>query len=165
MDNRFKMSALFAATLAIVVDQSTKWWALTALRQMGGHLKLPGPIDLTFTFNQSNAFGLAPVIGHATRWLLMSANLLAAALILYVILRREVRPLARFGLALIMAGAVGNALDRLLVGAVIDFLDASKIGFVWIFNIADASVDVGIALLILSSLLTARQTPAQAPRA
>jgi signal peptidase II len=57
------------------------------------------------------------------------------------------------------------ALDRLLVGAVIDFLDASKIGFVWTFNIADASVDVGIALLILSSLLTARQTPAQAPRA
>ncbi len=56
-----------------------------------------------------------------------------------------------------MAGAIGNALDRLLVGAVVDFLDASKIGFVWIFNVADATLDVGIGLVLWSAFLDQRQ--------
>ena len=165
MDRRVRISALLVAIAAIAVDQATKWWAFTALRRMGGHLALPGPVDLTFNVNESNAFGLTPVVGDATRWLLMSANLLVAAVLLYVILAKEVRPLTRFGLALIMAGGVGNALDRLLIGAVVDFIDASKIGFVWIFNVADATVDAGIGLLLVSILLSGRQTTAQAPPA
>ena len=160
MDRSVKISALVVTVVAVAVDQATKWWALTALRQAGGHLMLPGPADLTLTFNESNAFGLTPVIGHATRWLLMSANLVVAALILYVIVAKQLRPLTRFGLALIMAGAIGNALDRLLVGAVVDFLDATKIGFVWIFNLADATLDGGIGLLALSTLLGERRAVA-----
>jgi signal peptidase II len=160
MDRNAKISALTAAIVAVAIDQSTKWWALTALRRAGGHLTLPGPVDLTFNVNESNAFGLTPVIGHATRWFLMSANLAVAAIVLYVILTRPLRPLTRFGLALIMAGAVGNALDRLTVGAVVDFIDASKIGFVWIFNVADATLDVGIGLLLLGAFLSERRTAA-----
>ncbi len=160
MDRRLKIAALILALVALVLDQATKGWALTALRQAGGHMTLPGPVDVTLNFNQSNAFGLTPVIGGATRWFLMAANLIVAAGILYVIATKPVRTLTLFGLALIMAGAVGNALDRLLVGAVVDFLDASKIGFVWIFNVADATVDAGIGLLILSSLLSARRAKA-----
>jgi signal peptidase II len=160
MERGAKIGALIAAVIAVAVDQLTKGWALAALRQAGGHLTLPGPVDLTLSFNESNAFGLTPVIGHATRWFLMSANLIVAAVILYVIVAKSVRPLTRFGLALIAAGAVGNALDRLLIGAVVDFLDATKIGFVWIFNIADASVDVGIGLLLLSALLSERRAVA-----
>lgn len=160
MERGAKIGALIAAVAAVAVDQVTKGWALTALKQAGGHLTLPGPVDLTLSFNESNAFGLTPVIGDATRWFLMSANLIVAAVILYVIVTRSVRPLTRFGLALIMAGAVGNALDRLLIGAVVDFLDATKIGFVWIFNVADASVDVGIGLLLLSALLSERRAVA-----
>ena len=121
---------------------------------------MPGPIDFTLTFNESNAFGLTPVIGHATRWFLMSANIVVAAIILYVLVAKQVRPLTRFGLALIMAGAIGNALDRLLVGAVVDFLDATKIGFVWIFNIADMTLDGGIGLLVLSTLLSEHRSVA-----
>ena len=160
MDRSVKISALVVTVVAVAVDQATKWWALTALRQAGGHLMLPGPVDLTVSLNQSNAFGLTPVVGHVTRWLLMSANLVVAALILYVIVAKQLRPLTRFGLALIMAGAIGNALDRLLVGAVVDFLDATKIGFVWIFNLADATLDGGIGLLALSTLLGERRAVA-----
>ena len=158
MERRAKISALIVAAVTVAVDQSTKWWALTALRQVGGHMTLPGPIDLTFNFNESNAFGMTPVVGQATRWFLMSANLVVAGLILYVIVARQLRPLTRFGLALIMAGAIGNALDRLFIGAVVDFLDATKIGFVWIFNVADAAVDGGVGLLMLSALLNERRT-------
>jgi signal peptidase II len=168
---RIRISALLTAALAVALDQSTKAWALTALRPrpdghfaLPGHLTLPGPLDLTFTLNQSNAFGLTPVIGHATRWLLMSANLAVAAVLLYVILTRPLKPLMLFGLALIMAGALGNALDRLFTGAVIDFLDAGKLGFTWIFNLADATLDAGIALVLLSSLRNERPpTPKQPP--
>lgn len=157
MDRRIRISALLVATFAVALDQATKWWALTALRQMGGHLALPGPVDLTFSLNQSNAFGLTPVVGQATRWVLMSANLAVAAALLYVILTKPLRPLTLFGLALIMAGALGNGLDRLFVGAVVDFLDASTIGFPWIFNVADATLDAGIGLALLSALLDARR--------
>jgi signal peptidase II len=160
MERSAKLSALIMALVAVAVDQSTKWWALAALRQAGGHLTLPGPVDLTLSFNESNAFGLTPVIGDATRWFLMSANLIVAAVILYVVVTKSVRSLTGFGLALIAAGAIGNALDRLLIGAVVDFLDATKIGFVWIFNVADASVDVGIGLLVLSALLSERRAVA-----
>ena len=117
-------------------------------------------MDLTLSFNESNAFGLTPVIGEATRWFLMSANLVVAALIFYVVVAKPIRLLTGFGLALVMAGAVGNALDRLLIGAVVDFLDATKIGFVWIFNVADASVDGGVCLLMASALLSERRAAA-----
>ncbi len=162
MNRRVRISALLVTALAVVIDQMTKGWAVATLGQAGGHLTLPGPIDLTLSFNQSNAFGLTPVIGEATRWFLMSANLAVAALLLYVILTRSFRPLTVFALGLIMAGAVGNGIDRLSVGAVVDFIDATEIGFNWIFNVADATLDLGIGLLLLSTLLSER-TPA-APR-
>jgi signal peptidase II len=158
--DRSKTNALILAVVAVAIDQCTKWWALTGLRQAGGHLPQPWPIDFTLTFNQSNAFGLAPVIGQATRWLLMSVNLAAAALILYVILAKQVRPLTLFGLALVMAGAIDNALDRALIGAVVDLFDASKIGFVWIFNVADVTLDGGILLLLLGTFLDERRPAA-----
>ena len=150
---RHRTYAVMLASLVVAADQITKGWAATGLRQVGGHLALPGPLDLTLSLNQSNAFGLAPVIGQTTRWVLMGANLLVAAVILYVLIFRRVRPLVGFGLALVMAGAIGDALDRVFFGAVVDFLDASKLGFVWIFNLADAAIDVGIGLILLSSLI------------
>ena len=148
--------ALLLASLTVAADQIAKMWASSGLRQAGGHLVLPGPVDLTLSLNQSNAFGLTPIIGYATRWLLTGANLIVAGIILYLLVSRRLRPLAGYGLALVMAGAIGNALDRVFVGAVVDFLDASKIGFAWIFNLADAAIDVGIALILFSSL---RQPP------
>jgi signal peptidase II len=72
-------------------------------------------------------------------------------------MRGRHRPLTAFGLALIMTGAIGNALDRIFVGAVVDFIDASKIGFVWIFNLADATLDAGIRLWMLGAFLDQRR--------
>jgi signal peptidase II len=158
MDRIAKMNAFIVTAVAVGVDQSSKWWALGALRRAGGNVVLPGPIDFALSFNESNAFGLAPVIGHATRWFLMSANLVVASLIFYLILTKQLGPLMRFGLALIMAGAIGNALDRLLIGSVVDFLDATKIGFPWIFNVADAAVDAGIGVLLWSAVRSERPT-------
>jgi signal peptidase II len=160
MTRRLIIAALLVAGLVVLADQSSKYWALTTLRSVGGHLALSGPVDLTFNWNRSNAFGLTPVIAGATRWFLMSVNLLAAAFLLHVVVTRALRPVTRFGFSLIMAGAVGNALDRLVYGAVVDFFDATKLGFPWIFNLADAALDVGVGLVILGAALSKHRTTA-----
>lgn len=153
MARRLTIAALLVAGLIVLADQSTKYWALTTLRSAGGHLPLSGPVDLTFTWNESNAFGLTPVVAGATRWFLMSINLLAAAVLLYAVVTKALSPVTRLGFSLIMAGAVGNALDRLIHGAVVDFLDATALGLPWIFNLADAALDVGMCLAILGVAL------------
>jgi signal peptidase II len=145
--------ALFAAVLTFGLDQFSKQWALDTLRLAGSRIVLPGPFNLTLVFNYSNAFGLAPVSGELTRWGLAVLNLGVAATLAWVLVRRSPSPLGAAGLAFLIAGAIGNALDRIRFGAVIDFIDASKLGFVWVFNVADASVDVGIGLLLLAMLL------------
>ena len=115
-------------------------------------MALPGPVDLTLVFNRSNAFGLVPLSGELTRWGLAGLNLAVAAVLVWVAVRRTKSQLSLLGLAFIVAGAVGNAVDRIRFGAVVDFINASKLGFVWVFNVADASIDVGIGCLLLSSL-------------
>ena len=68
--------------------------------------------------------------------------------------RHATARLRTFGFAFIIAGAVGNALDRIRFGAVIDSFNASKLGFIWIFNVANVSIDIGISLLLLATFLT-----------
>jgi signal peptidase II len=148
------MIALLVAAVVLGLDQVSKQWALAALRHVGSTLVLPGPVDLTLVFNRSNAFGLVPVSGELTRWGLAVLGLVVAAILVGVVVRGSTSRLNAVGLALISAGAVGNALDRIRFGAVIDFFNASKLGFVWVFNVADCSIDVGIGLLLLGAVLT-----------
>jgi signal peptidase II len=149
---------LFAAVLILGLDQVSKQRALGALRLEGSRIVLPGPVNLTLVFNYSNAFGLAPVSGELTRRGLAALNLAVATVLAWVVVRRSTSPLAAAGLGFLIAGAIGNAIDRIRFGAVIDFIDASKLGFVWVFNIADASLDIGIGVLLLVAL-TARRQP------
>ena len=149
-----RMIALLIAAVMLGLDQLSKQWALTALRHVGSTLVLPGPVDLTLVFNRSNAFGLIPVSGELTRWGLAVLGLVVAAILVRVMVRSSTSWLNAVGLALISAGATGNALDRIRVGAVVDFFNASKLGFVWVFNVADCSIDVGIGLLLLAAVLT-----------
>jgi signal peptidase II len=149
-----RVIALLVVAVVLGLDQLSKQWALAALRQVGSTVVVPGPVDLTLVYNRSNAFGLVPVSGELTRWGLAALNLAVAAILVRVVVRRPMSRISTVGLAFIIAGAIGNALDRIRFGAVIDFFDASKLGFVWVFNVADASIDVGMTLLLLAALLT-----------
>ena len=104
-------------------------------------------------FNNSNAFGLVPVSGELTRWGLTTLNLVVASILVRVVVRRAAARLTTVGFAFIIAGAIGNALDRIRFGWVIDLFNASKLGFIWIFNVADVSIDIGIALLLIATYL------------
>jgi lipoprotein signal peptidase len=113
--------------------------------------KLEGPVDLTLVFNRSNAFGLFPDYGESSRWAPTALSFAIAAILLGLMLRRSTSIMNAFGFAFISAGALGNALDRLRLGAVVDLFDASKLRFVWVFNVADVSIDSGIALVLLAA--------------
>jgi signal peptidase II len=148
-----RIIALSAAFAMLGLDQLTKHWALLSLGAVGTTIKLAGPIDLTLVFNRSNAFGLIPDYGEFSRWALTALSFAIAAILLGLMLRQTTSIMNAFGFALTSAGALGNALDRLRVGAVVDLFDASKLRFVWVFNVADISIDLGIALILLPALL------------
>jgi signal peptidase II len=151
--------ALATAFAMLCLDQLTKHWALQALGAVGTTIKLAGPVDLTLLFNRSNAFGLIPDYGEFSRWALAALSLAAAAILLGFALRRSTSIVNALGFAFISAGALGNAIDRVRLGAVVDLFDASKLRFVWVFNVADVSIDLGVGLILLAALV-----PALAPR-
>ena len=147
---------------ALALDQLSKRLALAALQQHDGHIPLSGPVDLTLVVNRSNAFGMVPIYGDVSKWVLILASFVVAGLLIAALFRNRLEQATATSFGFIMAGAVGNALDRLNHGFVIDFIDASKVGFHWVFNIADASIDVGVALFAWSVLKSRSPTTPEA---
>ena len=161
--NYTRWAGSLAAVLIVASDQLSKVWALGALREEGFSRPLLGWLDATLVFNRSNAFGMVPIVGEVSRWGLAALNFAAAAALLWWLYRGALRFPAALGAGVLAGGAVGNAIDRVRLGYVVDFLDLSRLGFHWIFNLADSSVDLGIALLALG-LLTSRE-PDPSPHA
>jgi signal peptidase II len=151
VSRRFRVGLLLVAVFVLLpIDQLTKLWAYAALVP-GSRVPLQGPVDLTLVFNRSNAFGIAPDLGEATRWILTALNLAVASTLAYLVWSRERTGAALFAWAFIIAGSTGNAIDRMWLGAVIDIFDASEVGFIWIFNVADVFIDIGIGLWLLDT--------------
>jgi signal peptidase II len=152
----FRWTCLAIAAAVIALDQVSKSWALEVLKTVGSSRPLGPWLDATLVLNRSNAFGVAPVAGQVSRWGLVVLNLGVAVGLTWWLWRRRLRALTALGFAFLVAGAMGNAIDRIRWGVVVDFLDLSRLGFRWVFNVADVSVDVGLGLLVLS-ILTARE--------
>lgn len=153
---KMTLIAYGVAVVAIVVDQLTKWWVVERLgMQLGQTIEISSIFDLTYTLNTGVSFGMFS--GGEARWALTGFSLIVAAVMAWWALRAP-RMLFALALGLIIGGALGNVIDRIQVGAVIDFLDFSGLGFPWIFNIADSAISVGVALLILDSFLSERQS-------
>jgi signal peptidase II len=140
----------FAVAAAIVVaDQITKWLVLARFAP-GERLELTGFMNLVLVFNKGAAFSfLADAPGWQTP-LLVAFALGAAVLVSVLLVRDSSRGLYCAGLAFILGGAVGNVIDRLRFGHVVDFLDLHAGGWHWpAFNVADSAITVGAVLLIL----------------
>jgi len=142
------------AVAAILLDQLTKWWILHGLNmRLGQTIEISRIFDLTFTLNTGVSFGMFS--GGEARWLLAGFSLIVAGAMIWWALKAT-RPLFAVAVGLIIGGALGNVIDRIFIGAVVDFLDFSGLGFPWIFNIADSAISVGVGLLILDSFLSER---------
>lgn len=142
------------AVVAIILDQITKAWIVDGLdMQLGQTIELSPIFDLTYTLNTGVSFGMFS--GGGARWGLALFSIAVAAGMGWWALKAP-RLLFAVALGFIIGGALGNVIDRILVGAVIDFLDFSGLGFPWIFNLADSAISVGVGLLILDSFLSER---------
>ena len=138
------------ALVVLVADQITKCLAL-------GTIDTYQPIEVTSFFNlvlvwnRGVSFGMLNSLGDHGPWLLTLLAVGIGALLL-VWLWRETRPMSRAALWLVLAGAVGNTIDRIRFGAVVDFLDFHVGGLHWpAFNIADSAIVIGACLILLDS--------------
>jgi signal peptidase II len=145
-----KVWPYFLASLVIVLaDQLTKWIVLERFAP-GERLELTGFFNLVLVFNKGAAFSFLAGAGGWQTPLLVGFALLAAVVVSVLLLRSPGRRLFCAALALVLGGAVGNVIDRLRFGHVVDFLDLHAGGWHWpAFNVADSAITVGAALLIL----------------
>ncbi len=153
---------LLAALLVLIADQASKWWVLDVLRlPERGQVPVLPVLSLTMVWNQGVTFGLFHQTGAWGPWLL-AGMALAVVAALAVWLRRAESALVAASLGAIGGGAVGNVIDRLRFGAVVDFLHAHAFGWSWyVFNVADAAIVCGVGVLVLDGLRP--RTRLQAP--
>ncbi|WP_332871540.1 signal peptidase II [Parvularcula mediterranea] len=149
----FRIGMILAGA-TIVLDQITKLWILHGIHlpdRYGNKIEISGIFDLTYTENRGVSFGL--FAGGMTSRVLLS--LLSAVVSVFLIrwLTRIERPVTAYGAGLILGGAIGNLIDRVFYGFVVDFLDFSGLGFPYIFNVADAAINIGVACLLLDALV------------
>jgi signal peptidase II len=140
----------------VVLDQLSKAVVLAHL-EPGVHVDVvAGLVSLTLVRNPGLAFGLLGGVPVGWRWVVAVLSLIALAVLARVALRvlPDGSGLDHVAIGLIFGGAVGNLIDRLRFGAVIDFVDLHFHGYHWpAFNVADSSITVGVALLALRLLL------------
>ncbi|HEX6319319.1 MAG TPA: signal peptidase II [Burkholderiales bacterium] len=137
------------AAAIILADQLTKW-AVLARFAPGERLEVTGFFNLVLAFNRGAAFSFLAGAGGWQTPLLVGFALIAAVVVSVLLVRSPGRTLFCAGLALILGGALGNVIDRLRFGHVVDFLDLHAAGWHWpAFNVADSAITVGAALLIL----------------
>jgi len=158
--NRNGLIAYAVALAVVVVDQISKLWFLGLGLQEGDSIPILPIFRLSMVWNPGISFGLLQGHGQIGRWLLVLFGL-AVVIGLAWWIRRADRLYAAVAIGLIMGGAIGNNLiDRVRLGMVADFLDFSGLGFKWVFNVADAAINVGIAVLLLDIFLSTRQPAA-----
>lgn len=152
-DNRpLKLVLWFALVAALVaVDQYTKHLAVTMLKPIGSYPLWEGVFHLTYVENTGAAFGIL----RDHRWVFMLLSTIAVvAILIYLIVRSKQTSLFEgIMLSLIAAGGIGNMIDRIKDGFVVDFLDFTLIDFA-VFNVADSFVTVGAALMIIYLVAT-----------
>jgi signal peptidase II len=134
------------ALLLTTIDQLTKLWVVRAMELGESRPVLDGFLKLTYVHNAGAAFGL----DLGGRWSFILVTILVATFIVFYYARSERTRTARWALALILGGALGNLIDRIRLGEVVDFLHLSISTASWpIFNVADIGVTVGVGLLAI----------------
>jgi len=149
------MSGLIALPI-FVLDQLVKLYIVRHFRLFEQIDLVPHWLAITYTLNSGAAFSMFATLGPAVRGLVLDGLAGGAMVVLGVLLARGTRPpLVSAAFALIMGGAAGNLLDRLLRGRVVDFIYVHYYSWSYpVFNIADSAITIGVAIILLHSLLS-----------
>ena len=147
-----KCLSIFAAIAVLITDQLTKI-AVVSYLEDGSQVIAPF-FNIIFVKNKGVTFGLFNSIASPS--LLIVAAIVASAIL--IVFAKHQAPYYRLPTSLIIAGALGNIIDRILYGAVIDFLDFHLYGYHWpAFNIADSAIVIGVMTLFIISYLEEKE--------
>ena len=158
--------AYLAVSLAVLfLDQWSKGLVTRTMEVHQSKTVIADVFDLTYVRNTGAAFGLFASVDSSIKAILLNSIAVIVFLIVSAYALRSSHKSVRLqvGLALILGGAVGNLLDRVRFGYVVDFLDFSISGHHWpAFNVADSAICIGVALLFLD-MLNSEDAPAERP--
>jgi signal peptidase II len=155
---------LTLAAVIVAADQVTKY---AVVQYFAGHppVELTSFLNLLLVYNRGAAFSFLSDAAGWQRAFFITIALVASAWILFLLRKYPQQRLFALALSLVLAGAVGNVIDRILVGAVIDFVDVHAFGYHWpAFNVADSSISCGAVLLIWDALRGGQAPAASAQR-
>ncbi len=149
------LTAAAIALLIVVADQATKNMVLTWVPLDDGYEVIPGFMNIVHARNPGAAFSM---FAGLSRWFFVAVSVVAVLVICWLIFEsQELSPLLFAGYSLFLGGAVGNLIDRIRFGEVIDFLDLYTGNFHWpAFNVADSALSVGTACFFIY-ILTSTQ--------
>ena len=149
---------LWLAAAIVVVDQLTKFAILRSF-SFGERLAVvPGLFDLTLVYNRGAAFSFLAGASGWQRWFFTGLGVAAAIFIVWLLARHGTQRLFSFALALILGGAIGNVIDRVARGQVVDFVLVYWQRWHWpAFNVADSAITVGAVLLIVDEFRRVRR--------
>lgn len=140
---------LWLSLLVLLLDQASKLAVIEQLAAYVDVIAITGFFNLVHVHNTGAAFSLFADQPGWQRGFFIGVAALAAAVILYLMHKTQGRRLFSIALALILGGAIGNVIDRILYGHVIDFLDVYVGSWHWpAFNVADAAISIGAVMLI-----------------
>lgn len=149
--SRDRLFCCLILVFSVLLDQWTKHLAVLHLRPIRTLPLWEGVFHLTYCTNTGAAFSMFAAPDQ--RWIFLSVSSVAiCCMLVFLFLSRELSPAYRYSLAMIAGGGIGNMIDRLSTGAVVDFFDFRLINFA-IFNVADCFVTVGACLLFLTLVL------------
>ncbi|WP_462325905.1 signal peptidase II [Desulfoplanes sp.] len=152
INNKYKFVS-FLALVIIILDQTTKIWVQGNISMYESIRVIPGFFDLVHVLNKGAAFGfLNRADIHWQTYFFIGVSALAVVLIFHLVKTVDRRdPFLFAGLGCILGGALGNMIDRIRIGEVIDFLDFYVAGHHWpAFNVADMAISVGAFMLLVS---------------
>ena len=145
----FVLFNLAAATALIGIDQAIKLWAVNVLQPVGSMPLIPHVVELRFVLNQGMAFSLL----SGKQLFLIIATSIALILVAYMLFfRSRGKYLQQAAMLLVLGGGIGNLIDRVLNGEVVDYINLLFMRFA-VFNFADICVCVGVALWVLEIFL------------
>jgi len=146
------MSIFGLIVIIVALDQWSKWAIKTSFQLYESKPVIQDIFHFTYVTNDGMAFGLSFPGGKHI--LLVMTILLTGFIVGFLWKEKDGHPLVKYGLALILSGAIGNLVDRLFYGKVVDFLDVMVGNFHWyIFNVADSAVTIGMVLFIIHSFI------------
>lgn len=145
----------FVILAVIAVDQALKIWISRTFPLYTVKVLIPKVLEFAYLHNDGAAMGML----SGSRWYLIGVTvLLLAGCVGYLIFGKQKTVLLQFSLALIAGGGIGNLIDRIYLGYVVDFVRFPVSWFSYSFNIADCAVCIGCGLLVLDLLLDIKRT-------